>query len=1358
MSNLTFTFALIQQQNFELQCKYGDRRLDKKALAELIDRCEQNYYADKKRHNPTDLIELGKQLYRWLDGQEGWLRQALNESDQQTIYLDLIQTSDATKLNPETEKIALKLSHLPWELLHDGELFLLHRQDIEVLPIRKVHQRPGDDLGQFNRPLRLLFMATSPHGIEPILSFEQEEANILEATRNQPLSLVVEESGSVNELMNLVQYYPEHHFDVFHLTGHGLIASKEKYGDLFDQDGNPIADNTPCFLTEDDTGNRCYTTVQDLARAFRRRWPRVVFLSGCHTGQIPDHESVPSMAQALVKAGANVVLGWARPVFDRTGIIAAQALYNSLAAGNSLETALNLAQQEMIKQRCSDWHLLRVYEDSRSIASLVTPLRTKGREKLQQVKAESEFLDIDQGRVKVAAGKDFVGRRRPLQRCLGAMKQTSDRIGVYIHGMGGLGKSTLAARLCDRVRRQRSNFRQVVLIGPMTKSNLITKLSQKYEQFKGVPELLNEPQVSFKGRLQNFFAAIEDPDIDQPLLLVLDDFEQNIAPQEIEAGSMRLSTDAYNALEALCAALAENQATSRLIVTCRYLAELPPHNLYVESLVAMSKADIDKKCRLLPEEIQTQAKDQRIQKIADGNPRLLEWLAEVLKEGILDSDELLGRLEQTQQDFRQDVLAETLLGALNEAEQKFLARVSVFNLPVSGEILQAVVDDTSYLERQINLSLIEQGLDPATQSMLYRVSTVMEPLLTEILTEAEWHSTYQQATQQLYQVWWEEADGATESQMLEIVRLALLAREQEIAASIGDRVATRWYNQSRYVEALELCQQILAVFEDYRILSTIARAEQVLGEVESALAHYQQALALCPEQDLDRKGSILNNTAGLLAQQGNIDQAIQFWYQVVDITDLVGNDQGKAATLNNMARVIAAQGDIDRAMQLWQESLALYDRIGDVQGKAATLGNMAGVIAAQGDIDRAMQLWQESLALYDRIGDVQGKAATLGNMAGVIADQGDIDRAMQLWQESLALYDRIGDVQGKAATLNNMALRIADQGDIDRAMQLWQESLALKERIGDVKGKAATLNNMARVIAAQGDIDRAMQLWQESLALYDRIGDVKGKAATLNNMARVIAAQGDIDRAMQLWQESLALYDRIGDVKGKAATLNNMARVIAAQGDIDRAMQLWQQVVEITDHIGNVRGKAATLANMAYIAGEQGDKARELELNIQAAQALGQVKAYVDLLTVLGNLGVAAETNGLNYLAQAAWLSLRIRVPLPSAIQLLFALFNRVPQGDDLEVLSAAMAMFLCATQGEGHPQIEQLQDAALRMLSAAASARGIESEAALMEWFNQQQLNQPNVFMPQLDQRLVESIGDTWLFDPRPLLGGQSG
>ncbi|MBD2487791.1 tetratricopeptide repeat protein [Aulosira sp. FACHB-615] len=1284
----TFTFALSQNQTFELRCNYGTRRLDADKLASLINLCEEKYYS-QKLDDTAQLRNIGRELYSWLDGKEGWLRRALDETDEGRIYLDLIQTSEAQSLNPQTQKVALGLAHLPWELLHDGTVFLLQRHNAPV-PVRTVQQRNTSVLDVQNRPLRLLFMATSPEhpGIVP-LQFEEEEKNILTATKEQRLALIVEESGSVIELGNLVQSEAKDYFDVFHLTGHGVIFTEAELGRYLPK-GRKIKDYTPCFITEDDEGKVEFTTVDDLAKAFQNRFPRVVFLSGCHTGQIANQGTVPSMAEALVKAGAGVVLGWARPVFDRTGIIAAQALYHALATGATVEDAVKAAQQEMIAKERSDWHLLRIYRDSRAIGELVTPLNTKKREKLKFTPPESEFLD-ENNIVKVASHGEFVGRRKALQRGMRALKQTSDDIGVFIAGMGGLGKSSLAARLCTRVQAQRPNFERVVLIGVVDEVGLINKLASKYERFAGVPALLNQPGISFKGRLQNFFEAIED-EHDKPVLLVLDDFEQNIPQENVADGSLRMTTAAYDVLAALCAALAENQAESRLIVTCRYLEEntLPPHRLHLEKLAAMGEADINKIYWQLDGDVRLQVKKQRLLKIADGNPRLLKWLVEVVQLPDVAEEELLTKLEGVQLKFRENILAETLLNALEDEEKKFLAQLSVFRLPVTIDIINSVCSlrlrsvshsqvevshsqvevshsqvevsqsqvevshsqvevnspfptprllsevevnslvterSRSTLPKLISLSLVESGTTYAKQTPEYRVTTILAPLLQPLLTEEEWQTTQKAATQIIYRSWWEELDNKNEEQAREIVRLAVLAEEKEIAVSVGDNIANYWVNNSRYIEAWELCQEILQLGEDYRILGTIARAEVVLGFVKEALTHYERALELCPEDDLTKKATILNNMASLVAQQGNIFGAIGFF------------------------------------------------------------------------------------------------------------------------QQSGKIFDRINDVKGKAATLHEIARLTAQQGDIPGALTSFQQSLYIKECIHDLQGKAATLHEIARLTAQQGNIPTALTQFQQSFEIFESIHDLQGKATTLHEMARLTAQQGDIPGALTQFQQCFEIFDSIHDLHNKTATLHEIALLKAKQGDITSALTLLHQSEKIYESINYVQGKAATLNSMAYCERKRGDKAKQLELNLQAAQILGQVHAYVDLFTTLGNLGVTDETKGVIYLAQAVWLCLRISTPLADTVTTINSMYKLLRADDKMKALLGAVAMFLCQVRGDQHPQLEELKQRSFDILASAATAQGIEPQA-FDAWFVQQRLNDPNYFIPRLVQLLEAIVGDEWLFE----------
>ena len=121
---ISFTFAPSQNQTFELRCEKGVRSLPQAELAELIDQCEQTYYSGRRKDSygqfvdePQDLVRFGQTLYGWLDGREGWLRSQASRENDLTLYLGLDLPEDMAALNDDTQRVALGLAHLPWELL-----------------------------------------------------------------------------------------------------------------------------------------------------------------------------------------------------------------------------------------------------------------------------------------------------------------------------------------------------------------------------------------------------------------------------------------------------------------------------------------------------------------------------------------------------------------------------------------------------------------------------------------------------------------------------------------------------------------------------------------------------------------------------------------------------------------------------------------------------------------------------------------------------------------------------------------------------------------------------------------------------------------------------------------------------------------------------------------------------------------------------------------------------------------------------------------------------------------------------------------------------------------------------------------
>jgi hypothetical protein len=537
--------------------QYQSRQLPLAQIAGLIDCAETDYYT----RLPEEYAKTGQALYHWLDGSDRYLAQALNQHRREGIVLAIAASEG--------------LAHLPWEILHDGTRFLVETTPA-IVPIRWVTQPNSQPLIQedkpANRALNVLFMATSPLGVEPVLDYEAEEGQILSATQRTPVNLQVEESGCLSELCYLVREYEKNYFDVFHLTGHATHNQK------------------PYFLTEDEYGNLLHSDTSAIINALKSSVPPLIFLSGCRTGRRASDPVVASMAEELLlDLGETAILGWGETVRDTDATAAASRLYGELSQGGTVLEALASTYQVLIEQEARDWHKLRLFVANILPGALVTPLRTKGRKQLPKPMMSSEFRD-DENRLRVISRENFVGRRRQLQNCLRTLKTDQEKIGVLIYGMGGWGKSSIASRLWDRL----PDFEKILWWRQIDEPKLIKKLSSKLikPELREVRTILEAMDDGLEVKLAYLFSQLAELG-EKPFLFIFDDFEWNLEPRD---GCYILKSEVVPILEAVISAIRETGTEHRVIITCRYCfhSELLD-SFYEQGLEPLRKAELIKK-------------------------------------------------------------------------------------------------------------------------------------------------------------------------------------------------------------------------------------------------------------------------------------------------------------------------------------------------------------------------------------------------------------------------------------------------------------------------------------------------------------------------------------------------------------------------------------------------------------------------------------------------------------------------------------------------------------------------------------------------------------------------------------------
>jgi hypothetical protein len=402
--------------------------LDAGAQARFEGWAEEYRRALRKDTNAAELLAIGRVIFSWLDGGAAWLTRLARDA-RPPLLLEI-----AVPLRPSPLEHAFL--EVPWELLASGAGHLAADPSLVFSPVRRLGA-PGEPAAPSDHRLSLVFMAAAPEGAVS-LEYEGEESAILAATAGIGLDLVVEESGWLPALVDVMA--AERPVDVLHLACHGL------------------SDGSPHLLLEDELGQPAPATADDLALGLGDNLPRrLLVLSACLSADRPrSGDLIGSLAATMIQRGCPATLGWGGAVQDLDATHFAVELFTRLARKETLETATARARHALLvpppgarlKTPAGDWHLARLYLGARGGGGFIQGSRARRR--LTADHGHSEFLDRKNAAVLVTSAREFVGRRRPLQRILRALR-TPGTARVVIHGVGGHGKSSLAARVAHRL-------------------------------------------------------------------------------------------------------------------------------------------------------------------------------------------------------------------------------------------------------------------------------------------------------------------------------------------------------------------------------------------------------------------------------------------------------------------------------------------------------------------------------------------------------------------------------------------------------------------------------------------------------------------------------------------------------------------------------------------------------------------------------------------------------------------------------------------------------------------------------------------------------------------------------------------
>jgi tetratricopeptide (TPR) repeat protein len=252
---------------------------------------------------------------------------------------------------------------------------------------------------------------------------------------------------------------------------------------------------------------------------------------------------------------------------------------------------------------------------------------------------------------------------------------------------------------------------------------------------------------------------------------------------------------------------------------------------------------------------------------------------------------------------------------------------------------------------------------------------------------------------------------------------------------------------------------------------------------------------------------------------------------------LLGPDHPDTAlSLNNLGVLLQVQGDFPGARRCYESALAIHEKaLGpDHPETANNLSNLGGLLKVQGDLAGAQSYLERALAIREKtLGpDDPNTARSLSNLGSLLQVQGDLTRARTYYERSLAIREKVlgPEHPETAESLNNLGYLLRAQHDLAGARPYYERALTIREKaLGpDHPHTATSLNNLGVLLQAQGDPAGARPLLERALAIDEDIygSDHPEVAADLNNLGGLLQEQGDFVGARPYYDRALAIFEK----------------------------------------------------------------------------------------------------------------------------------------------------------------------------------------------------------------------------------------
>ncbi len=267
-----------------------------------------------------------------------------------------------------------------------------------------------------------------------------------------------------------------------------------------------------------------------------------------------------------------------------------------------------------------------------------------------------------------------------------------------------------------------------------------------------------------------------------------------------------------------------------------------------------------------------------------------------------------------------------------------------------------------------------------------------------------------------------------------------------------------------------------------------AKAQGTVAGRREALAKWREIHALSLIKK-DRIWEALSFIAGGLIYEslGEMQNAIDFYLQSLEIYRTIGNRQYEGIAINNLGTISMETGDYDRAVSYYFQSLNFHRQTDNKKSEAVTLNNLGHAYLLLENYAKAKEFLQPALKLRIELEDQQGEANTLTNLGRTHLETGEYQKAIEFLQKALEIRRTIKNRAGEANSLLNLGKAFWEIGEKSKSFEHFTQANRLTQELGDRSEAANTFYWLAVLEQDRGNLPEAIGNVEKGLELIEKI-------------------------------------------------------------------------------------------------------------------------------------------------------------------------------------------------------------------------------------------------------------------------------